>query len=819
MILKLLGYEFLKIYKNKLYLITVLILFIVNIGFFNLELRNNNQPILQNITVYLEQLNKFSQSPINQAIDYVSNQKMKLDIFQQLENLKGMQASDNQNILKTMLDDITKNNPTAVDEYNKKNYHLLTGNISIDSLIFSKIYSDLLYVKDYQNYIESVTEQGNSILQVSIFNESNSFSSNNIKKTQEDFSKLKTLKLKYGVPDAIQALLNFKLTDMLILGLMFAFCIFLFLYEKERDLFRLIRATIHGKLHLVVVKLLALILNCIVLTIIFYGGIIIIAHNTFGFGDLTRFVQSIPDFRKCILILQIWQFGLLFLSLKALIITVISLLMLSLFIFLKDGIAANVAMIMVFGVSYVCSTYIEINSYINYFKFINLLYFLDISSILLSYQNLNFFNHAVNVFTIFCILTPILFIFLSAICILGYYNNIQWSISFIKQFFDFIRKKLDYLNSHTLVSLHELNKLYLLNKVFPILAILMLLLYYQNSESIFVPDEEATFYKSYIADWSGPLTDKTLNFVNNEEKLFAKINNEIQKINSDFSNNKITFEKYNQEIYYRQTYISKQKSFNLFKMQIQKISPVNQERKIIPWVVDLYGYNRLFATKDYSEDLSNMLLAVLILILCVSSIFSYENQKRVRGLLSVCVNGRFKLANIKYVLGISVTLLIALIINGAQFIDIRKSYDLSALSAPIQSVPELAGFPLNINIFQYFLLICIIRFVALLFIMSIIFIISLYSKNIIMVVCVSATIFVSPILLSIIGVNVSFIFPLIQLQSGNMLFLMKSSENIFSSYMIILLTLALIPVFYLFIVNIFSLSKFRFRSLEKLIQG
>lgn len=120
---------------------------------------------------------------------------------------------------------------------------------------------------------------------------------------------------KYDINNVVNLLFNFY-TDIFILLIIVIICLSLITDEKGKGLFALIKATQRGTGQTIVAKLFALFILILSVHILIFGSTILFASKTYGLGDLSRAVQSLPNMIDSTLKLNLWQYILLYFGVK-----------------------------------------------------------------------------------------------------------------------------------------------------------------------------------------------------------------------------------------------------------------------------------------------------------------------------------------------------------------------------------------------------------------------------------------------------------------------------------------------------------------------
>lgn len=173
------------------------------------------------------------------------------------------------------------------------------------------------YCNQYPEYLRQVQAQAASMNAIQIFKESNSFSNKNIKKTVADYSKLEGIVLSNATNDAITKVVSYRIGDYLVLAWIVGIG-YQLVAERKKGLWEIVHSTRQGRVHLALRRLGILLVASIGMVALLYGSTLAMAFQLFGgFKDIHRSVQSISEFQVCTLKMQIDEFLLLYLGLKA----------------------------------------------------------------------------------------------------------------------------------------------------------------------------------------------------------------------------------------------------------------------------------------------------------------------------------------------------------------------------------------------------------------------------------------------------------------------------------------------------------------------
>ncbi len=615
-----------------------------------------------------------------------------------------------------------------------------TDNVISEGSLYREVFDNIDSCINYDKYLKNIDDTAQTTSTMSIFSKPNSFSYKNIQKTPADFAKLKGTQLEFGPSKGIVNATDFLATDVIAVVLILIVIMSLLTREKELSQLSLSKTTYKGRIRLNVAKLGIVFLSCIFIEAILYGGNLVISYIGYGFGDLSRPIQSVAGFISCNMTISVMQYFILFLLSKLFIYFVIASLMYMVAVICKNAVQVYITLGAVFGISAVLFYTIAPTSWLSLLKYLNLVSFLNVSKMFQSYLNLNFFGSPVNyvqTFIIFCIGMLAIFIYL-AIVIFSEQKEAGTSKFSIN--FSFIKT---YKN--TSVFLHECYKILISGKVlFIIIAFGLLILYtYKPVTETFISYDDV-YYKVNMKQLEGPVTQDKLDFIKQEDARYQKIHDEINKVMADADNQQskmMVIQRYQEQL-------QPESAFNKVKQHSQYIQKNNSD-----FVYDS-GYKLL--TGDYSarnQDSKLALIAVAMCICCLVGVYSVEYQNRASILLRCSKNGRGKTFASKLIISSVIVLTIFCVTYIPYFYNVLSAYGTSSLSSPACSLENLSRIPHSISILQYLIIISIIRFIGLILSMLVIFIFSVKLKSYLASMLSSTGVLILPLVFSLLGIK------------------------------------------------------------------
>jgi hypothetical protein len=745
--MKLIGYEYIKIFSKKLALIIVPLLILANVFLYYQQQIRDNEYIIKNNIRYYALENIYRNMPIDKALNEISNQIKKLKDFHILITAN---TTDNAGF-QAILEEKKKNRPNLMEEYKNSSYVNDEKSLLRDLFLYEELYTQLTPLTNYKDYLNSIQNRANEMLSVSIFHEKGTFSYRNIIKTPKDFEHLKNIPLEVGLDKGIVSATQFSVTDILIVIAIFLLCIYLFLQEKESGLIKLIRTNKKGRVEVAVAKLIALISLTIVLAVVFYGSIIIMANYLYGFGDLSRYVQCMAAFRQSNILLTVGQYLNLFLAGKVTVCVLSALIFSVLFVLINNASKIYLCIAALLGYSYISYVFVHPLSHLNLIKYINIIYFFNTYSLLGQYKNINFFGYPIHNLWLVIECVSVLFIILPVLSAAIYIKN-NSSSSKIVSFGIWNKLKLKAVKPGRSIQLinHEVFKALFTGKGYIIILIALLIGYSNIYFKELRFNQEDAFYNSYLKVLSGELNEEKVSFIENENNRFAHLSDEFASIRKDYSDGEITLKEYNEKEAEIETFALRQGAFQKVLTQYKYLLEVKESKGLEVGFVNRISSEYLF--NNHSRDIFNGLIYVLLLILGLSVIFPIDYKNGMISILRCTKNGRFKLFACKHIVAYIIAFILMVIIYTPQYINLIKNYNVENWGVPVQSIMIFREVAIPVSVFGFIILCNLLQFMGTLILTNCVLFLSLVTKRLSLSIMTASAFFICPILIQSAGI-------------------------------------------------------------------
>lgn len=623
----------------------------------------------------------------------------------------------------------------------------------------SKETEDGLSYNTYDEFVDDVQSNARKSLSVSIFNEGLSdFSKRNIEKTAEDFEKMRGIEIKKDIDDGVLIVLNSEISDFCILILLIAIGLSLITDEKEKRLFHLIRSTAHGTHKTIISKISALFICSVLINGVITASTAIFAFKKYGFGDIFRSIQSVPDMLTAFFKQNIFEYFLMLFSVKTIGIFIVGVVIFLLCLMSKHTITMILSVVLTGAVSFVASLIPDTSDF-NFFRYINLYSLINPYNVLHSYVNLNIFAKPVNVIVVFALFSFLTGALTTTAVIVYFANKRPLENSDVKAV-----NILHHNKVHGNIMHFELKKLLSLNKATAIILVFILFQTYNVYTQKNFQSKDDYYYQYYMEMLSRQLTDEKEKIILSEKAKIDNAQEQQQSLNEQRKNKEITLQQYIQKQEEYSGILDKSEMFNkIFEKYLYIKDNPNAE-----FIYDI-GYEKLFGISEQNFSLKNSMLLLCVFALCFCSVYSVDYKTDAYKILCTTKYGTDKTRKVKNRVLFLLSSIIFIVAYMPEIIYIGRFYGFPHLNAQLLSIPATS----NIGILPIWLgvvLLYAIRFLIICLLISIISAISLKSKNNIITAILFCLIFVLPIAIYSFGkIEIMSYLSLWSLLSGNIL--------------------------------------------------
>lgn len=536
------------------------------------------------------------------------------------------------------------------------------------------------YLADYPDYLARVQEQAHKMQASSIFGgDPNSFVYRNIVKTARDFAHCSADGIRLGNDRAIQGWLAFSWADWGFLAAL-VLLVMAFLEERKKGLGAVIRSCPGGRQKLQGIRLLILLIFSAVMTLLLYYlplGLSFVWEG--GWEDLSRPVQSLPEFQKCTAQLTIGEFLVQFFFLKTVCGFLLGVLIWFALSFLEQVQLCWMATAVGLTVEYFLYTFIPAQSVLSPLRYVNVFSYVFTSNLYTEYVNINFLSFPVGKTTLLIGLLVLAGALLSMTLVILLpkrfpFGNRNW----LGKWVDLWNRAGDTLRRPLGILGFEWYKLLFLTAGGLLLVLGLLFSHNLPLNSAAYSRLEDSVYRQYVAQAQGPVTQDTYDYI-------AQAKATLENAEMDTSD---------------------------FHAALSRLEKTVASLPNGAWLVDETMFMNIYGPKSWYAQRNTALVALLILCACLSPLFSAEQNGDLRKMLRSTPRGRDRLFRAKYVTALGVTGLVWLFVFVQEYRTASQMLGETVLSAPCGSISMIRGFPGTVK--TYLTILCVGKGIALL---------------------------------------------------------------------------------------------------------
>lgn len=596
------------------------------------------------------------------------------------------------------------------------------------------------YALAYQEYLQKILAQSDDLAGISIFRQVDSYSFRNLEKTRSDYEALVGLKTTEGNFKALETVVGFEIADYVIF--LFGFTlVWTFFDDEKKGLWCVNYATPGGRMNLALERCGVLLVgNCIftaALYLLLFGNAFLLYG---GVEDMGSSVQSSPLFRDCTLRVSASEYLFLFVLLHAAMSFAMSLFVWMVLLFFRNHLLSMALLLFILGAEGALSAVLPEQSIFVVLKYENLFRLIHPGDILYSYRNYNLFSHPVNCFhaCLCLIFTTILIGAAVSVGIASCRRPIAGEGKAEAVIARWQTKANEVYHrglSHLSVLGMEFYKVFIMQKGGLFLIVwLYLLVGGIDTGSVFYLGTGAVL-KDIYKEYSGPDDGRLRSYVEKQESILLMEKTRYEKMAEAYKAGAVSKEKLENASLHYSSFSTLESSIDSVNMQLAYMERVRKERGIPVWFLSNKGYkilwtgDGLYLGQGYGEQEQRGLLAVIVLTLLLSTVFSYDRTCGMEKMLRATPYGREKLFYIKIFMAFLCCLVICLTTYGLELYEVQRLYPVNCLEAPIQSLDFMEDFPFPISIGTFLVSVEMIHLVVLFAIGMVVCACSVYWKD------------------------------------------------------------------------------------------
>lgn len=543
-------------------------------------------------------------------------------------------------------------------------------------MVLSALEEQYRYMEEYRKFIDELPLRAEEMKEISVFSRMDSYSYRSIQKGVEDFLRLGKTEIRPDYDQGVKAMGLDYASILFVFILILGAAVILFSEEEENGLMRLLKTTRKGHASLAAAKWGALLLSAVFFSLLIYGGQVLTASLRLGFGDLSRALQSVPDFRDCCYPLSVG--GYLIFSVLLPMVSAIGFASVTAFLAVllkKPWLSAGTAAIFV-GVLYVFYRFLTDNAAMNVLKFANLFSLSDVSARFSAYYTVNLFGFPVSVLPTAITAGAVLLSIGGAGCIfcfskdLGLHNGFRFSL----------RRKIRICGS-VKPFVQEHYRLYIGAFGLIVLSVFLFLGYRKLSQDEPYLSEQDYLYYAYGQEIAGEITDETGQWLQKKQQEIHEGASGWVDENADMTEQERTEARFLAISKGRE---AEEKQRVLLEIQEELMTLERARVQGIP----VHYISRIQTDPVFHESTSWLLSSLLLMLLCLvfCPMFSQDEESGMGRLVHTTKYGQDRIFFTRYLVMLLFYTAVFLLFFLPELIHWQETVRMTDWEAPLQSV-------------------------------------------------------------------------------------------------------------------------------------
>lgn len=651
--------------------------------------------------------------------------------------------------------------PRVQKQYEKMKGRIFTADEYERIQALRKLNRQAAVLQSYEDWLEEIEERAKRQERISIFQREDPFSDRNARKTAEDFADLKGVSPVLINSGGFLAGISFAGTDGMVLGLLFYMALFWFYREKEQGLTALLLPQARGRTPLAAARLLALFLGSICVNLTFWGENLLLSCLQYGAPVWRSPIQSVEGYENCVLKMTVGEYLLLFLTCKILAAFLLALIFTFFCLCFRRSALIYLAAGLLTGLSLaLCQS--GDGRFV--FRYINLIPLIQVKPIFQTYFNLNLFSWPVNRIPLSLGAVAVLTVLFLAADLYGFGCQKPSSVNSKRKRRE---KTLPGFPRGGLLG-QEVYKCLIMQKgllMIMIFAALQCYLFFQEGE---YPGADEIYYRQYMEQLSGPVTDGKLAWLRRENARLRSWEKTLEEGRRKYENHEMEEGEWNALLQTVQDNTRSSAAFSRVADRLTYLKEYGKNTGENPGFVYETGYEALAGLGEdgYAKDMEQGIWLLAISLALCSGIFTVEFSKDMIRLLGGTVRGRMETADRKILLLMVLSMLLFLMAYLPDLIKVIQTCGLPKLHASCGAIPSMASFPMKL--WQYLVLLYLLRYLFYVCILLMIAALSIWLRDTGKTLAVGSLLFIFPQVLRLLGITLADCVSFNAFLSGNL---------------------------------------------------
>lgn len=752
--LRLIPFEWGKIWRKRSFLMSVCALLLLHLFLlWYTTLPNEQTAPLSAYKALASEL--YGKNEVEKG-QYIAGWKETIDGVCFVRDILAMQSFEGE-MGNTLAGQEMENHPGLFEKYynlyQSGTYLKYTDSLEQEQAFTDEIYDEWQKVSGYGEYLQSIQDNKDVLGGISIFGgqSGNTYSFRNLEKSAADYAGLTDdnicFTLSKGITSATQGI---WLDLLLVLGMMLSVGS-LITEEKDKRLFFITRSTKRGLWHCIAAKLAALLIHCLVLTVLFYTGSIVFFGVGAGWFEPGASLQSVAAYTESSLSFSIGGYILLSVLTKAGVLFGIGAVLTIFCIGSSMAVLPFLAGAGILGISALLYYLIPAGSVLSVCKYLSPVGLMKTENLYGGYLNFNLFGYPVSRLSLS----------LGLICFICVVGTVGSLLLFCRMQNLRVRKRRLSISlpfhPHTGIFRHECYK-FLINRSFIVLFIFAVLLAYQSLDRTYAPSAGEQYYQSIMAELEGDLTDKKESLVLSEKTRYEEALRKIEQIDEMAAAGELSDDAADTMKAQANMTLAFYPAFQRVEAQYKHIKTDGGH-----FVYDT-GYLYLFGILEDVFSVHFLILSLGIVI-AMSGTITMEYQTGSLFLLGATKTGRRKILFYKSIICALMAAALTLVPILCRIYGISSVYPMQSPGASIRDIPHFFGFGVSVPIVCYILIFAFCQILSVVLAALFTVAISVWRKNQAQTVFFGLLFLVIPVLLKLLGFEIAKWFSLYPLYS------------------------------------------------------
>ncbi|MBR3586268.1 MAG: hypothetical protein IKO00_09620 [Oscillospiraceae bacterium] len=590
-------------------------------------------------------------------------------------------------------------------EYYRESYPELVAQIEAESdaadaeelrsdyLVWYELQTENENIVNYPAFIEAVQANAQRMASSTLFSKPGTFSRANVEKTAADYEGLGSRKLSLGLSKGVTSVTSFLAGDLIVLMLVLIMTVLVFFDEYRKGMLPVLRSCRNGRGAVIGSKLAAVCTLSLAAAGLYTGLMLGYGAYRYGFGDLGRALQSLPEFRDCTLKITVGGYLAAAFAVKAAVFLGAGLFFSLVFVLFQQ----NVATVLIVSLAplvtaLILYTFIRPSFILNHLKYINPFFWLDGTKLFGYYVNLNIVGVPIHALTCLPVAQSLIWVLCTlAACIRFVTDRAAAKKPLPERILEKASHRLRGRDKTAALFWNEGYKLMVQERLLILLVLVLgLSLYLVHGYHDLTFSEDDAVYRMYMKELSGEATEETWENYRAIAEEYETLDDQIEAIRQQKENGEITGLEMRGQIEYLQDTVGRRiNAFAKVQQEAEYIAML-QEAGEPGWFVD--SVSAAIILNSPKMELKYSMIYVAAAILCASGLYATEIKRDLLGLFQTTRRGRGSLTATKLIWMVLTVLVLYAAVFVPFWIYLYRNLGTLPLNAPMRCLQEYAGF-------------------------------------------------------------------------------------------------------------------------------